>query len=331
MVGFNGAIVAKDSQGYGVFASFINTYTVSGTDTVSIEIRAQLQDLSGASVAKTPSELTFGLYQADKLLHTFPVTSAAGETYLNLNFGSLNVGKSIEYTVKQILPEAKVSGMQYSEAAYPVTISVYDDTKGGVYALISSDKMSGESVTLEFVNIYDPEDCIWAPEGMVELDGAELSGSEFEFVLCSADESFTKLTEITRSENIGSHISFGDVTFDRVGRYCFVIMQLDLGADGYTYDDTAYEIVVDVTDNNGVLVYDIEETDIRFANSYNKPADNTKPGESQNNTAKPGVQKPATSPQTDDKADFALWYTMLVISGLGFACLVLTSVRRNRR
>ncbi len=333
VVGFNGIIVGKAGNSFNAHASFTGSYTVAGTDSVSLLVTVQIDDRSGASVPKTPSGLSFGLYQSGVLVQTLPVTSAAGETIITLNFGSLNVGKNIEYTLKQIIPDDPEKSMQYSEKEYPVNVTLYDDTMGGVYALASSEGRSGRELIFDFVNVYDPSDFVWTPAAGVILEGDDITDGRFEFVLLRADSSFTELTELERVENIGNTVNFAPVTMDSVGRYCYVIMQIDRSEEGMIYDSTAYEIIIDVEDVNGDFVGRLTtESELEFVNTYKKlDSDNTKPGQSQNNTTKPGQTKPSTSPQTEDKADFALWYSMLTISILGFVTLVLTSDKKRTR
>lgn len=329
VIGFNGIIVGKSGNRYNAHASFKGSYNVAGTDSVSIIVNAKVEDLSGASVAKTPSGLSFGLYQSGALVQTLPVTSAAGESVITLNFGSLNVGKNIEYTLKQIIPDDAEASMKYSEKEYPISITLYDDTMGGVYALISSEGKSGRELTFDFVNTYDPSDFVWNPSAKVTLEGADITDGRFEFVICKANASFTELTELERVENVGNSVEFEPITIESVGRSCYVIMQIERGEEEMSYDSTAYEIIIDVEDADGTLMGRVStDRDIEFANKFKKAvSDNTKPGQTQNNTTKPGQTKPSTSPQTDDKANFELWFGMLIVSGLGLAALLITSER----
>lgn len=328
VVGFNGIIVGKAGSRFNAHASFTSRYGVAGTDSVSILVNAEVEDFSGSTAPKTPSGLSFGLYQSGELVQTLPVTSAAGESVITLNFGSLNVGKNIEYTLKQIVPDEPEKAMQYSDKEYPITVTLYDDTMGGVYALISSEGRKGQELSFDFVNVYDPADYLWTPGANVILEGDDITDGRFEFVICKADSSFTELTELQKVENAGNSVTFDTITMDKAGRYFYVIMQIDQGEEGMTYDKAAYEIIVDVEDVDGSFAGKVTaEKELEFVNTYKKPegSDVTKPGGNQNSTTKPGQNKPSTSPQTEDKANFALWYGMLIISGLSMALLTLTS------
>lgn len=336
VIGYNGIMVGMKGKTYTAHASFVNTYSVAGTDVVTILVNATVDDRTGAAVPKAPSGLTFGLYQSGVLVQTLPVTSAAGESMISLNFGSLNVGKNIEYTLKQIIPDEPVRSMEYSDREYPITVKVYDDTMGGVYARISSEGRSGQQLTFDFENVYEPSELMWIPCGSVKLEGGEIADGRFEFIISQADETFTEFTELERVKNEGDKVTFSPINVNKVGKYFYVVTQVDLGEDGMTYDTLSFEMMLDVVDMGGYYTGWLEKApEFEFVNSYKQPAvPDIKPGESQNNTAKPGQTKPSTSPQTEDKADFVLWYSMLAISAFGFAILAFTSKKitgRSRR
>ena len=270
VIGYNGVYVSYDrDHGYEVKMSFANSYSALGTDSVSIFVELSVEDLSGSNIPMSAAGREFGLYQGDTLVQTLPAASAAGESVITLTYGSFDLGNHIKYTLKEIPPEVPLPGMKYSTVEYTVYVSVYDDHKGGIYARVATDAEGSKAVTLSFTDVYDPEDARWTPEATLELEGRDILDSEFTVELYRTDESFTELDFINSASNIGNTASFDAVSFDKQGRYCYVIKQLAGGDKEIAYDNTEYRIIIDVTDVDGRLVCELKtEEQAIFRNVY---------------------------------------------------------------
>lgn len=124
-----------------------------------------------------------------------------------------------------------------------------------------------------FVNTYDPEDVTVKVKisGEKELVGRELAKDEFRFTMSGGG--FESAT--VKNEEDGTFTFEREFTFEKVGRYEFVIEE-EIGIlGGVTYDPTKYKVIVDVKDNNGVLTADVtaEKVQKEFGNSVLKLED----------------------------------------------------------
>ncbi len=152
IVGFNGGIVAKNNNKWELYTSFFSDYKVSGNDAVSIVVD---------TVIEGNSELTldgylYGLYQNGTLVQTFPVSDANGESVITLSYSAADIGNSIDYTVKQIIPDTPASDMAYSDKEYKVNVKIEDDLMGNVKASITAEGKTGREAHLTFINTCMP-------------------------------------------------------------------------------------------------------------------------------------------------------------------------------
>jgi len=121
------------------------------------------------------------------------------------------------------------------------------------------------------------------------------AAGEFKFELSAAGTTALGLNEAPMpagsvldkkvvSVNGAGEIDFGDIEFKAVGKYTYKVVELDTGLANYTYDNTEYTVVVDVTaDANNQLVanYEIKKgaetvNDLTFNNKYEVPKAPTK-------------------------------------------------------
>lgn len=92
----------------------------------------------------------YGLYHNGSLIQSFPVSDINGESVLTLNYSEADVGNSIDYTVKQIVPELSISDMAYSDKEYKITVKIMSD----VGAYIVSGNENAQQTHLTFINEY---------------------------------------------------------------------------------------------------------------------------------------------------------------------------------
>lgn len=198
-----------------------------------------------------------------------------------------------------------VNGMTYDPTVYRAKFQVTSDDAGGqarVKVAISYYKMDGdkeepldEGQTPEFTNSYDPADVtlpsdpndapLRARKTLLGRDSKQ--GESFTFELSAADNptalalkngvvvfdgpagATTMTASVSGLKNgQAKDAPFGNVTFTKPGTYKFNIKE-NTPADGagMTYDRTAHEVTVVVTDVDGVL-----KADVKYAGSVKDAA-----------------------------------------------------------
>ena len=119
----------------------------------------------------------------------------------------------------------------------------------------------GEEVTVAFTNdtVNQEPDSVSSSIGLsknvIKPDGSIIEDctEEFTFELTADDESFP-MPENTRVTITGNgEATFGTITFDSTGTYTYKIVEKAGNSDIYTYDDTEYTIVYEVTNPEGLL------------------------------------------------------------------------------
>ncbi len=150
IVGFNGGIVAKNNNKWSLHTSFFSEYKASGNDAVSIVV----DTLIDGNPEYPLDGYLYGLYQNGVLIQAFPASDINGESVVTLSYSALDIGNSIDYTVKQILPDIPASDIAYSDKEYKVTVKVEDDLMGNVKASITAGGKTDREAKLTFVNTY---------------------------------------------------------------------------------------------------------------------------------------------------------------------------------
>lgn len=147
--------------------------------------------------------------------------------------------------------------------------------------LLSAPEEISNRYSAEFINTYDPVDAEITIGGNKVLEGRALKAGEFVFALYETNSNFVVETdqlpcETAVNDGTGA-FSFEKMTFDKTGKHYFVVTEDDSAAlGGITYDDAAYHVTVQVTDNQGELKADIRVADesgqekekIEFINNY---------------------------------------------------------------
>lgn len=181
-----------------------------------------------------------------------------------------------------------VGGMTYDPAVYTVEFEVTAEDVAGtstVKVVKTYYKGSGDTKTLVadernvvFHNVYDPSDVTLAGETALmackTINGrSSLEGESFSFTLSPANTATsnavdngsialgsagakTLTTSVTSaSDGVPAYAAFDDVTFTQPGAYTFNVVEdaADPVRSGMDYDSSTKRILVEVTDNGGVL------------------------------------------------------------------------------
>ncbi len=125
-------------------------------------------------------------------------------------------------------------------------------------------------------------------------------------------------------------VKLPEIVFTQVGTYSYELKQtVENKTKGYTYDGRTYTIEIYVTNaadgglaaSNVVYTENGEKADrISFENSYRVDTTPTEPSTS---------QKPGSTPQTGDQSRLGLWLVLLVLSGAGFASVLVTGKKQT--
>lgn len=189
----------------------------------------------------------------------------------------------------------------------------------------------------QFVNTYAAKPAILPNDWLHAtkyLTGRDLKAGEFEFEV--VDQNGSRISWGCNDEN-GS-VVFEEIAdkegktspFTRVGEYVLTVREIKGNLSGVTYDDTAYTVIVEVSDpGDGQLVASVKGDtgkDIKFNNTW---VETEKPTEPPTPTATP--VPPPTTPQTGDSSNPALWLALLCGSAAIVAALALSLKRRSRR
>lgn len=115
------------------------------------------------------------------------------------------------------------------------------------------------------------------------LEGAALADSQFEFLL-TADDGETVVATGTNDADGVVGFDMGDTEYNEVATYAYQVSEVNDGQDGITYDDTVYDVTVDVVWDGedacftaDVTVDGMEGDSIAFTNTYVAPAEPEEP------------------------------------------------------
>ena len=281
----NTTVVTQTNNGWNVNANFTNTYSASGSATVTIDANKAITNNGGAE--KSLAGYSFGLFDAAtgvQFGNTLTTTERGFARFvLNYNAEEMNAStEEFHYILKEIAPNPIPEGWNYSTEEIPVTVVVSDNSDGTISAIIYTGSQqpanAGTSIETTFTNTYDPVDA----ELEIDFVSKQLSGRTM-----NAGDNFTfevqlqdGTTVLNGSNNGTETVTFnGNLKFNVIGNYYYNIVETSKDGKGITVDKTTYRIVVTVTDLNGRLTADYVIVnavgdEIVFKNTY-KAADTT--------------------------------------------------------
>ncbi len=224
--------------------------------------------------------------------------SATGDvTFASAVFDIDDVGNTYVYEMGEVIPADadKLPGIIYDETKYLAYVSVTEDAANAAVALdvhykrvvngVPTDVTVTDATGLALMNIYDPEDAVVTLNVNKILQGRKWHETdEFTFTLTPetatqqaiADGKLTMGAATATATKDAQSVSFGDITFNKVGTYAFRITEnVPDDPKGITYDTRSSRVVVTVTSGGmGVLtanvVYDNDSTltASTFTNTY---------------------------------------------------------------
>ena len=264
-------------------ATFTNRYDATTKYTFTVE-----KQLAGRKF-KDGDNFRFALLKGRTELQTIELkvggengvkveTDENGNQYLVGTFdaqeyGLSDVGKSYEYTIRELNPKKAMDGVTTDEDIYIVDVAITDNGDGTLKAepkRVLGDKDKGETkVTFDkavFTNKYQAEGTALIV-GKKFLSPGEIGEEKFEFTLSQLKEDGTT-TILQKKENIGNVIEFDSIPYktEDEGKTFWYIVQETTGTNQkYAYDNSVYKVKVvvsmDPKDNRKLIanqtIYDI--------------------------------------------------------------------------
>lgn len=283
----NGNVV--DAANVASAITFTNSYKAAAakvglTGTKTIDGR-ELQD----------GEFKFDLYNADASFTKGTIAEDDVKLVLQpdgtgkITFADLTFDTADTYYYVIVEDEVDENGVTMDKTEYQVTITVADIA--GMGQLAAAVKVNGTDINassdevVKFVNQYKAAPAKVSFTATKTIQGRKLKDGEFKFDLYNADASFVKTTiaeddvKLALQANGTGKITFSQLTFDKVGKHYYVIVEDEVNGKGVTVDTTEHRIVVDVTDNklgqlvakvsvNGTEITGSTENAIVFNNLY---------------------------------------------------------------
>ncbi len=277
-------VTQPTADSWNVEVNFTNTYSTTGSATVTIDLNKAVNNPTGSSLA-LPSGFRFGLYEAGKTEPTFVSEPTTDRGFARLVL-SYTVPGTYKYTLKEIAPDPVPAGWTYSTEEVQVTVVVLDDGDGTMSAVIYQGTASaGATISLSttFTNTYD----LTPAELPIDFVSKQLSGRTMaagEFTFAVLDQSGA--TVLTGTNDASGKVTFNDtLKFTQVGVYFFDIVETTVNGNGITVDKNVYRVTVTVKDNGAgaleasYVLVNAEGDFVVFRNSYTaSPVTNTLSG-----------------------------------------------------
>lgn len=302
------AVSGDAETGYEVKTVFTNQYHTTAT---SVAIEKKVDDLAGTG--KTPANFVIESYEASvdgdvwtigDLIRT--TTDALGEAMLvrnydNTDFETNDTDGDNQVTYYFIIKEKTNTndGWKYDATQYQLRVVLTKDPGTGVITAefdvwkVAADgtktdlEVSGNTATIQFANIYDPADAVVPVDTSAlvrkSVEGRTLEAGEFTFVMfedgkVAFDAEGNPVDPVAVATNdADGNVYFGTggkLTFSRVDKYEYDIVEVKGSQGGMTYDETIYDLVVEVIDNgDGTLkanyyFLDSVSQQVTFKNTY---------------------------------------------------------------
>ena len=300
----------------GAAFTFINTYSVTPTDSVVTDQVKTVKRLTGRDLAA--GEFTFDLLEDGVV-----VASGTNDVNGNVTLSPIRYEApgTHTYTLREACPNALglYKGVTYDGATYTVVTTVSDNGDG---TLTATHKLEGTTESAGFTNKYHAMPTQVSIGATKVLGGRELKKDEFSFKLVGEG------IESTVTNDADGKINFDKFEYSEPGTYVYIISEVKGDEAGMTYDKSVFTATVNVVDDGeGNLKAGVTFTKgdksvegIVFNNTYKKP-------ETSVPTPDPGTPKTVTNivktvkgfrPTTGDQQVAALLMAFVIaMAGVG--------------
>lgn len=300
----------------GAAFTFINTYSVTPTDSVVTDKVKTVKRLTGRDLAA--GEFTFDLLE-DGVVVASGTNDANGT--VTLSPIRYEAPGTHTYTLREACPNALglYKGVTYDGTTYTVVATVSDNGDG---TLAVTHKLEGTTESAGFTNKYHAMPTQVSIGAIKVLEGRELKKDEFSFKLVGEG------IESTVTNDADGKISFDKFEYDEPGTHVYTISEVKGDEAGMTYDKSVFTATVNVVDDvEGSLKASVafakgdkSVEGIVFNNTYKKP-------ETPTPTPDPGTPKTVTNivktvkgflPTTGDQQAAALLMAFVIaMAGVG--------------
>lgn len=300
----------------GAAFTFINTYSVTPTDSVVTDQVKTVKRLTGRDLAA--GEFTFDLLE-DGVVVASGTNDANGT--VTLSPIRYEAPGTHTYTLREACPNALglYKGVTYDGTTYTVVTTVSDNGDG---TLTATHKLEGTTESAGFTNKYHAMPTQVSIGAIKVLEGRELKKDEFSFKLVGED------IESTVTNDADGKINFDKFEYDEPGTYVYTVSEVKGDETGMTYDKSVFTATVNVADdgegnlkaNVAFAKGDKSVEGIVFNNTYKKP-------ETPVPTPDPGTPKTVTNivktvkgflPTTGDQQAAALLMAFVIaMAGVG--------------
>lgn len=300
----------------GAAFTFINTYSVTPTDSVVTDQVKTVKRLTGRDLAA--GEFTFDLLE-DGVVVASGTNDANGT--VTLSPIRYEAPGTHTYTLREACPNALglYKGVTYDGTTYTVVATVSDNGDG---TLAVTHKLEGTTESAGFTNKYHAMPTQVSIGAIKVLEGRELKKDEFSFKLVGEG------IESTVTNDADGKISFDKFEYDEPGTHVYTISEVKGDEAGMTYDKSVFTATVNVVDDGeGSLKASVafakgdkSVEGIVFNNTYKKP-------ETPVPTPDPGTPKTVTNivktvkgflPATGDQQAAALLMAFVIaMAGVG--------------
>lgn len=297
--------------------SFTNTYTPDPTDPTSptdssVTIKKTLE---GKKLSE--KEFIFNmLNEAGEVVSTGTNTADGSVTLSGLTFDKVG---TYNFTIAEV--NDNKGGVEYDSTEYKAIAYVEDDATGKLKVSWEVTDAQGNKINMiEFKNTYSVNPTSLTLGATKVLEGRELGDKEFLFVL--SDEEGNVVEEAYNDAT--GKVEFSELVFDKAGTYNYTVTEKNTGAKGITYDDSVYNIQVEVVDNgNGTL---------------NMKTTTTKDGEVASIVFRNKAEKDSVpeQPEKDDTSNtstktYAGLFTSLAVDAVALAGIATLLKKRNAK
>lgn len=300
----------------GAAFTFINTYSVTPTDSVVTDQVKTVKRLTGRDLAA--GEFTFDLLE-DGVVVASGTNDANGT--VTLSPIRYEAPGTHTYTLREACPNALglYKGVTYDGTTYTVVATVSDNGDG---TLAVTHKLEGTTESAGFTNKYHAMPTQVSIGAIKALEGRELKKDEFSFKLVGEG------IESTVTNDADGKINFDKFEYSEPGTYVYTISEVKGDEAGITYDKSVFTATVNVVDdgegnlkaNVAFAKGDKSVEGIVFNNTYKKP-------ETPVPTPDPGTPKTVTNivktvkgflPTTGDQQAAALLMAFVIaMAGVG--------------
>lgn len=300
----------------GAAFTFINTYSVTPTDSVVTDQVKTVKRLTGRDLAA--GEFTFDLLE-DGVVVASGTNDANGT--VTLSPIRYEAPGTHTYTLREACPNALglYKGVTYDGTTYTVVATVSDNGDG---TLAVTHKLEGTTESAGFTNKYHAMPTQVSIGAIKVLEGRELKKDEFSFKLVGEG------IESTVTNDADGKISFDKFEYDEPGTHVYTISEVKGDEAGMTYDKSVFTATVNVVDDGeGSLKASVafakgdkSVEGIVFNNTYKK-------SETPTPTPDPGTPKTVTNivktvkgflPTTGDQQAAALLMAFVIaMAGVG--------------